>query len=150
MTQVVYSYGSNKYTIQCNQGEKLKDINERLKTKIGKVKDNIYYLFDGKKLNEEQTIDEISGGKQTIQIIITDKEEEKKVQNNENKDIICPQCKDIASLYFKNFKFDIQCKNGHNFHDILIKEFKNDIICVCGKNRADTYNNQFFHGNLQY
>ena len=149
MNKVIYTYHSTNTTIQCQHDEKLKNINERLKQKLCIQNANIYYLFNGSKINEELTYDEISNGKNTINIIINDIEEQEMKQYIKSKEIICPKCNEMSILNFKNYQFDMECKNGHNIKNILIKEFSNKgniIKCFkCGKNRLDTYKNEFFY-----
>ena len=68
MNQVIYTYHSVNTTIQCKHDEKMKNVNERLKQKLGIENSNIYYLYNGSKVNEELAFDELSGGKQSINI----------------------------------------------------------------------------------
>ena len=113
MNKVIYTYHSTNTTIQCQHDEKLKNINERLKQKLCIQNANIYYLFNGSKINEELTFDEISNGKNTINIIINDIEEQEMKKYIESKEIICPECNEMFILNFKitnliwNVKMDI-------------------------------------------
>ena len=70
MNQIVYTYHSVNTTIQCQHDEKMKNVNERLKQKLGIQNSNIYYLYNGSQVKEELTFEEISGGKQSININI--------------------------------------------------------------------------------
>ena len=124
MNQVIYTYNSVNTAIQCQSDEKMKNVNERLKQKLGIQNSNIYYLYNGSKVNEELTFNELSGGKHSINIILYDKEIQKVNESNESEYIICPKCNEIAILDFKDYKFNLKCKNGHNIQDILIKEYK--------------------------
>ena len=148
MSQVNYFYRSQNIIIQCEKSEKMKVINERLKGKLSIQNNDVYYLYNGNKVNEELTYNEIANGKNNITIILNDKEGK---QNKiiESKAILCPKCDDFCILSFKNYKFHTKCKNGHKKNNILINEFvnlENNIKCsLCSKNRLDTFNFEFYY-----
>ena len=152
MSKVIYDYHSISTTIQCNRDEKLRCVNERLKGKIN-INNEIYYLYNGTKVNEDLTFDQIANEKDKqrniINIIINDIQEEPIDDFIESKDIICPKCNEIAILFFKDYKFNLECKNNHRTENILIKEFDNNqktVKCLkCNKSIKEIYNNEFHY-----
>ena len=53
MSEIIFMYKGYEVPIQCSQGEKMKNILERLYTKLNITKNDIYALHNGKILDEE-------------------------------------------------------------------------------------------------
>ena len=152
MAKVIYEYHSTKTTIQCNREEKLRSINERLKLKLD-IKNEIYCLYNGMKLNEDLTFDEIANDidrqRNIINIIIYDIKKKSNDDFIESKDIICPKCNELAILSFQDYQFSLECKNNHRTNNIVIKDFTNkqrNVKCFkCNKSIKETYKNDFHY-----
>ncbi len=52
MAEVNFNYEGFNSIIQCDMNEKFKDIISKFLIKIKKEKVNLYYLYNGKKINE--------------------------------------------------------------------------------------------------
>ena len=100
MAEVIFNYEGNLTTIQCNKNDKMNDIINKFLFKI-KTNENInlYYLYNGNKINNELTFqeqaNELDKNRKKMNIIVNqndkDKEEAKLIIS---KDIICPECKE--------------------------------------------------------
>ena len=61
MSEVQFYYNGNNYNIQCNKYEKIKEICNRFKSKIGQNQTQFIYIYNGNIItNEELTFDQIS------------------------------------------------------------------------------------------
>ena len=128
MEEIVLSFlFNNKKTImQCKRDEYLKDIFKRYVIKINQKLENIYFLYNGERLNMEKKIEEINNIDNNINILVY---LNNNGQNNDkilkqSKQIICPKCKEICIFNFENYQINLnQCSNSHNIGNIIINEF---------------------------
>ena len=159
MAEVTFNYKGIETIIQCNINDKMKDIINKYLIRIKKGKDNLYYLYNGNKINYELTFNEqandLDKNRNKMNIIVTDTDEDpNKKREIISKDIICPECKENIIINFNNYKINLNgCKNNHNIYNILLNKFEdtqkidlNNIICeVCKKiNKNNTHNNEFY------
>ena len=159
MAEVIFIYGGMLVTVQCNINDKMKDIIKKLNEKFEITNTNIYYLYNGDKIkNEELTFEEIANQddkarkKMTISII-DDIFDIKNKEIRKSKNIICPECKGNIRMDIIDYKINLsKCKNGHYIKNILFNEFEEtqninltEIKCdICQKNnKGSTYNNEF-------
>ena len=160
MTEVKFTYEGSNTSVQCELNDKIKDIIKKFLVKINKDKNsNLYYLYNGGKINEELTFYEqanhLDKNRKKMNVLVYNNLEEYK-KNNEitSRDIICLDCKENCLIDIKNFKINFHgCKNNHAYNNILINYFEftqkinlNEIICdICKKqNKGDTHNNEFY------
>ena len=158
MVEAIFNYEGINITIQCERNEKMKDIIDRFLIKIKYKENNLYYLYNGTKINYELTFNEqaniIDKNRKQMNIIVN-KNDEIKIINKEiiSKNIICPICKENVLINYDNFKINFHdCKNNHNMIKTL-SEFEktqkidlNNIICnECNiNNKGNTHNNDFY------
>ena len=159
MFEAIFDYKGKNTKIQCNLNDKMKDIYIKFGIKFEKDINSLFFLYGGKKLVEELTLEEIINKDnkklKKINIIVNDinKEEEKTIIIK-SKEIICPICKESIKMNIYNYKIYLnECKNNHRINGILLKEFENtqyinqnEIICGNCKivNKSSTYNNLFY------
>jgi len=154
--EILIIYEGQETIIQCNNVEdKIKDIINKFKNKIKIEDNNLYYIFNGEKINEELKLNQIIKDKngKKIKILVynnRNKETETEIISNE---VICPQCKENILLNIKDYKINLyECKNGHKIENILLNEYENlqkidysKIICnKCNNNRNNVYNKEFY------
>ena len=162
MVEVLFTYKGIETIIQCKISDKMKDIINQFITKTQIIANNIYYLYNGDKINEELTYEEQANGidrqRKKMNILVNDKQNNIIINNNGNiiksKDIICPECKENILIKIKDYKINLyECKNNHIKNNILFEEYENlqniDISKIkcdkCNdKSINDTFNNQFF------
>ena len=163
MAEVIFNYDGNNSSIQCNSNEKMKDIIKRYIIKIGKKKDDIFFLYGGSQINEELTFEEQANSedkkRNKISILVFDKIDNAERTNNKNNklkkssNIICPECKENIRIYVNNFKITLEnCKNMHKIENLLINEFEksqnideSQILCQkCKIDKSQMYNNKFY------
>ena len=166
MCEVVFSYQGQRYLIQCNQNDTLKEIIQKFITKSSLEKEKIYFLYSGESLKEEltfeQTINNEDKASNKMNILVSsidddnqesdDKESNKKNMVKSN-NIICPKCGEKAKIDFKNYKISLTCKNNHITNDIPFEEFEktqymDQSKIICGKcesvNKSESFNNIFY------
>ena len=146
MAEFEFIYGSIHTIIQCNINDKMKDIIKRLEEKVKITSGNVYYLYNGDILNnEELTFEQIANeddknSKKISITIIDDILDIKKKEKRKLKNITCPECKESIRMNINDYKINLsKCKNGHNIEDILLNEFEEtqntEIICdICKQN----------------
>ena len=107
MFEVEFYYNGKNTIIQCNINDKMKDIFIKYGIKLEKDINSLYFLYGGKQLKEELTLEENINKEDMklnkINIIVNDidKEEEKEI-NKKSKEIICPICKECIKMKIKN------------------------------------------------
>jgi len=158
MVEAIFNYEGINTTIQSKINEKMKDIIDRFLIKIKNKENNLYYLYNGSKINDKLTFNEqandIDKNRKQMNIIVN-KNDEIKIINKEiiSKYIICPECKENILINFDNFKINFHdCKKNQNIIKAL-NEFEdtqkinlNKIVCNECKinNKGNTHNNEFF------
>ena len=91
MVEVVFIYRGQNSIIQCNLNDKMKDIIKRFEMKLGKDINSLYFIYGGKKLEEELTLekninkDDIKLKKINIIVNDIDKEDEEEMTKNQKK-----------------------------------------------------------------
>ena len=159
MAEAIFNYEGSNTTIQCNINDKMKEIINKFITKIDKKQSDLYYLYNGNKIDDNLTFNEqandIDKNRMKMNIIVNQNEED----NNEkiekiSTDIICPQYKENSLIVFKDFKINLSgCKNNHNNKDIILDIYENtqkinlrNIKCdICkNNNKGNTHNNEFY------
>ena len=55
MSEAIFNYEGNNTVIQCETKEKMKDIIDRFLIKLENKENNLYYLYNGTKINYELT-----------------------------------------------------------------------------------------------
>jgi len=158
MAEVLFIYEGQQIIIQSNNlEEKIKDIINKFKIKIKEEENNnLYYIYNGDKINEELELNELIKDKniKKINILVYNKSNNEKEKKIISKEIICPECKENILLNIKDYKINLyECKNGHKIENILFNEFENmqkidytKIICNKCKinNRSNIHNNEFY------
>ena len=130
MVEVIFIYEGQQIIIQCNNLEdKMKDIINKFKIKIEKEEDNnLFYIYNGDKINEKLELNKIIKDKKEKKINILvygnrNKEEEKEIISNE---ILCPECKENILININNYKINLyDCKNRHKRENITLNEYEN-------------------------
>ena len=159
MMEVSFNYKSVNTIIQCNINDKTKDIIDKFLLKIENKENNLLYLYNGDKINDELKFNELANesdkSRQKMNIVVYNNNEDQDEKNEIiSKDIICPKCKEDIFINFKDFKIDLNgCKSNHNTTNIILDKFKetqkinlNNIICdICKlNNKSNTHNNVFY------
>ena len=156
---VEFFYNEEKIDIHCSEKELMADIIQKFCIKAKVDKNKIYCVCYGNTLDENMTLEnlkKLNNNNEKIKILVFQKSEEEleKINPmNKSSTIICPECKEVALIIFKNYKLSIGCKNNHNIKDIFLKDFEKSqeideskIICNnCEqKNKSNSFNKEFF------
>ena len=106
----------------------MKDIFKGYLNKINKDINEVYFLSNGDKINEELKLEDINNKGNEIKILVNDINN-KNIENKEKivkeyKDIICLECGNICLLDIKEYKIILnKCVNKHSTDNILLDEF---------------------------
>ena len=128
MMKITFIYIKNKFEINIEKEKTLNCILEYYSNIIINDKNDLYFLYKGKKLSLNSKI-KIKEFKRCniIIFVYSIKTYNDNIIKNEINDIICPQCKSLAYLYINNDKFYISnCINNHTNPYISVKEFINN------------------------
>ena len=141
MSNVIFSFQGNETKIQCQREDKFKDISKRFSTKAQININKIYYIYDGNVINEELNFEQISKEedkeRNTINILVGEKDNNSEIKNNIiiiSTDIICPICKENTLININDYKMNMfDCKNGHKMNNICLIDFENTQKIICQK-----------------
>ena len=165
MATIDFTYNSIVSTIQCNKNEKIKEICNRFSIKIEKNIDDIYFVYDGSKLDNnlfEKEFDNIANNidkeRNKMNILAYDLNEQITDDNmKQSKEIICPKCKESTRIIIEDYKIILfDCKNGHIIDNLTFDKFEESqiideskIICAnCQQNnKSNTFGNEFYKCN---
>ena len=100
MLKVIFNYKGSNIEILSNEEEKMRDIINKLSNKIEYNINNIYFIYNGNKINEELKIKEIINEedkkRNIINILINENNKTQIIENkNEIKEIIVRNVKRI-------------------------------------------------------
>ena len=156
--EIIVEFKNNQElsSIKCNTKEKFGEIIKKYKSKENIENKSLNFLYSGKIIKEESTIEELfedeNGKSEKIQIIVQSKEDKNLMKKS--KSIICPKCKEDIRLKMTDYKIYLyDCKNGHKIKNILLNEFEetqnldiSKFICsICNnKNKEQKINNSKF------
>ena len=133
--EVLFEYEGQQIIIQSNIEDKMEDIINKFKIKINEEGNNLYYIYNGDKINEElkeiklnQIIKDKNEKKKFILVFSNNSEKEvisneKEIMSNE---IICPVCEENILIKIEDYKIILyDCKNGHKKENISLNDFEN-------------------------
>ena len=136
MVEIIFILNEHETIFKGKPEEKMKEIFQKFALKESKNIDNLYFLYNGNKVNEELTLDQLINKSEIIKnkIYINVKYKDKPTDNGptineanliKSKEIICPECYDYSRISIKDFKITLYgCKNGHLSENILLSEFE--------------------------
>ena len=138
MLNIKFNYKGIETIIQCNIYENIKEIINKFKIKAD-INNEVYYLYNGTKINEELKIEEIINNEDRkmniMNILVNDIIEEENKNIIESKEMICPKCKENIIINIKDYKFEMKCKNKHYYY-LFLNEYNNKIDIskiICNK-----------------
>ena len=160
VVEAKFSYNGSLTSIQCNKKDIMEDIINKYITKAELDIDKIYFLYGGKMINKELSVEKLTN-ENTIHIIVSDIEEKIHEENKELKKsniIVCSECKEICKLAIEDYQIKLcGCENGHTINGISINDFnktqyidESKIICdICkSANKKEQYNRVFNYFNV--
>ena len=119
MSEIIFLYNGQEIAIQCNNNEKFNSIIDKFCQKSKLSKNNIYFLFGGKILDEQIDESQIPKNENDKKFIIVYDIERTKVKEN-----VIIKCKESACISIKDTQISLfQCCNGHNVDNISFDEF---------------------------
>ena len=152
MSQVDFIYKTITTTIECNKNEKMKDICQKLVSKVNIDINSVNFLYEGIQIKEDLTFEKLlniyNRNQNKMVVIVNLKNQEDKILTTSKmkyKNIICPKCGDISKIKLEDYRISLyECKNKHVINNILINEFEkmqyNDLICnECKKTNKNNF-----------
>ena len=151
--KIIINFKGNEKNIEINKFTRIGSVLNSYSKEIDKDINNLYFISNGDLINLEKSFSDICEKKE-ISILVYEYENEN--DNEElkiSKNIICPICKEICRIYFKDYKITLNnCKNGHKISKILFEELNNfqkinesKIVCKkCSNNKNETIDNKFY------
>ena len=129
MIQIEFIFQNKKFTKFAEENEILENIYKKYFLNKGKEFKNIYFKYNGKKINSKKTFlllasDEDKRKKKIVLNVMkniisnnTNKEENKTIVKARN--ITCPECGEDALISINNYKITLyDCKNKHFIDNI--------------------------------
>lgn len=159
MSKVEFNYNGVVFLVQCQNDDKMKDIISKFLTKAGRNKKNIYFLYNGRVINEELAFNKCansldrSRNYMNVLVIEGQGSDDEVVNLLKSKYIICPKCNENANISINDFQISISgCINGHKNEVFHLNEFEKTqfidqtkIICDGCKNaKSEIPDNKFF------
>jgi len=151
MSEIIFIYNGNSISIQAQSNEILSVVIDRFCIKANVNRNKIYFLYNGEKLNENISVNEIQLNEGNKKIIVCDNNNKNNIKRSN--EIICPECYKNAFIEIDNYKIRLKnCINKHN-KIILFNEFEDSqlidlskIICYNCKvnNMGNTHENKFY------
>ena len=165
MVEVEFIFNGIKTLIKCNEDDKMNDIFNKYIIKINKNINDIYFVYDGKNINENskdltfnQFTNKIDKERKKMNILVYDKNVNKEKKSIiKSKEIICSKCGESIKILIKDYKIKLYgCKNGDEINNLSFEEFEKSqnideskIICDKCKevNKGNTFENIFYKCN---
>ena len=162
MAEITFNFQQANTVIQCNIDDKMKDICNNFCKEIKKDINQLFFIYDGSKIDLEKSLREIANQDDIISkkmIILANEnsdnsEEEKKQSIIKSKYVICPKCYEHTIFQMKKYKISLhECKNGDTTNDINLDQYQNTqnidlskIFCENCKevNQLEAFNNIFY------
>jgi len=159
MSKVDFNYNDNKFIIQCNDNDQMKDIIKKFLNKCNANKKHLYFLYNGQIINGELTLSKCANSldrsRNYMNVLVIEGQGSYDDSNKLIKSdyVICPQCNENAIMSIEDFKITIYCfKNGHKTENLQINEFgktqyidQSKIKCdICGDVKSESNETKFF------
>ena len=146
-----FVYGENQHQMKRNN-EKLDFIFKYLSI-INKKNNELYILYNGKtiNLNDRGKLKILNNKKNIKNLFVFNIKNNNKSHIKEIKNIICPECNNLSTLYFNEDKISLKnCICNHNLNDLSLNKFiniqtNNEVIkCSICKNNQGFYNEKIY------
>ena len=132
MADAEFNYEGTVINIQCTENEIFEDILNKFSTKVGKKKEDLYFIYGGDMLKQNLTFKEHANENDKkrlkMSILVNNREDDEEDENeslNKSKYIICPECKECCKIKINDYKFELyDCKNKHKKENISIDDFE--------------------------
>ena len=158
MNKVDFTYNDDKYFVQCNNDDKMKDIIDKFLNKAGKNRRNIVFLYNGLILNEElifsKCANSLDRSRNCMNVLVLEGQgANDEINLIKSKYIICPECYGNAYITIDDFKISIICcKSAHKTEYLQLNEFnktqnidQSKIKCdKCNELKSRTEDNKFY------
>ena len=139
--------------IYTSRNEPFKNVLIKLNSKTYENYDSCTFLYSGKMINLNSTINDINNKDKEIKIVIFSPYMPTNEEKIKSKNIICPKCQKNCLINFENYKISlIGCDDNHKTSNIFFEEFENSqlinlskIQCEnCTLNRSNIINKEFY------
>ena len=156
MTLIEFDFESQIVSIQANSSDFFKDVIKRFEEKLSIEPNSLDYLANGNIIDPEKKVENYILNKVNGKMRVITSKRYKENKNDvivQSKDIICPSCKNPASIKIDDHIKIYDCCDRHITEGIKIDDFPktqdiNISLIICEqckiKNKGNTTNNDFY------
>jgi len=154
-TKIIFTFNGKEEEMEFEMEELISNIFKNYAERIGQTIEKLMFLYNGDLINSRKTLEELCQDKNNIKLLVFELETEE--EDNESiiksRNIICPICKELCLINFKDYKiFFSNCRNNHKLSNILFNELNDflkineaKILCdKCNNKKSETNNKQFY------
>ena len=117
---IYFIYNDNKVEIQCDDKDKMKDVFKRFYFKVDKVNEKFYFMYNGNKVDEDLTIEQISSNddktRKKMELLVF------KDDDHIDLSLVGKKNKIIATIIYLGKITKIECASGEKM-EVLYKKF---------------------------
>ena len=157
---IKFIYMRNLYEIKYNKNDiSLNDLFIKYASIINIKLTQLRFFYKGKNiiLNSKKKLKELKDSNIIIFVYNIKIKKNKNTNNEDLKDIICPECKNLAIINNNTDKFSLNCHNNHKYMDLTINwfyksQYINESLINCNKcgNNKSYYNVFYIDSNNKY
>jgi len=147
--EVEFAYEGLKVTLYIHRDDSIRTAINLFKKKLNLNIDDLYFLCNGRSINENEMDKKISYlckdfQYNKIMILVCGRPDKNEFDyNNKSNDIICPKCKEICKYEIRDYRIKLYgCKKEHIVNNIKLDEYMNTQNIDLSKIKCDQCNSQ--------
>jgi hypothetical protein len=152
---LIFTFNGKEEEMEFKKEELLSNIFQKFVERIRQTIEKLVFLYNGDLINPRKALKDLCQDKKKINLLVYELEidEEENESIIKAKNVICPICKELCLINFKDYKiFFSNCKNKHKISNILFNEFDDflkineaKILCdKCDNKKSETNNKKFY------
>ena len=152
---LTFIYKNQKIEIQSQKDQCMKDIFSTFSTKASKDVKDLFFLYNGKTINETLKLGQINDKDNEITILANElvNDTQKEEVSSLEKNVLCPICGKICVININDYRITLNnCENNHYKNNILLENYKEiqntidfKVECnKCGKEKNEIYGKKLY------
>ena len=104
--QLIFLFQGSSIIIQCKRYDRMHDIFQKFTSKVNIDMKDIYFLYKGDVIRKELKVEDIVDKEDyKVNFLVEEYDDDIKddILLKQSKDVICPQCKEICIINFKDY-----------------------------------------------
>ena len=153
--KLIFTFNGKEEEMEFKKEELLSNIFQKFVERIRQTIEKLVFLYNGDLINPRKALKDLCQDKKKINLLVYELEidEEENESIIKAKNVICPVCKELCLINFKDYKiFFSNCKNKHKISNILFNELEDflkineaKILCdKCDNKKSETNNKKFY------